>query len=114
MANKTKPEEMGDYLKLIGDVGNYDWEWWVVGAFIDERDGRFRVAEDAGCSCNGPWDYHNDGDYGPPLSAPEACAQIMKTATPEGEDPTAFRRECLALCDEIHKADDDYKRAARG
>lgn len=113
MASSDKPEEMGDYLKLIGDVGYYDWDWWSVGAFIDERDGRFRVAGDSGCSCNGPWEFFTDADYGPPLSARDACAEIMKTDVPHGEDPTAFRRECLDLCDAIHKADAEYK-AARG
>ena len=100
-----------DHLVELGSVDDSEmWEWSITAAFIDPRDGRFRVASDSGCSCNGPWAYFTDADYGPPLTAKEACAEIMSESPVYRECVTDFRADCLKVCDAIKKADKAWSR----
>lgn len=91
----------------VEDGSGYDWS--ETGAFISLDDGRFRVESDSGCSCNYPYMGWADADYGPPLSATEACAEVMKCDVPYGMSVTDYRSDCLYLCDLIKKADREFK-----
>lgn len=101
---------MAENLVEVGSIDDSEmWEWSVTAAFIDMNDGRFRVASDCGCSCNGPWESFSDGDYGPPLTAQEACAEIMQATPVYGYCVTDFRADCLKVCDYIKEADREFK-----
>ena len=98
------------HLVELGSVDDSEmWDWSITAAFIDPRDGRFRVAFDSGCSCNSPFDWFHDADYGPPLSAKEARAKIMAATPTRGTCVTDFRADCLKVCDAIKKADKAWR-----
>lgn len=101
----------GDYLVLdrfqvvceIHESSGYDWS--VIGVFRDLSDGTFRFATDGGCSCYYAWESFTEPDhYGPRLSGREAAEKVMAEQTTYGEDPVAFRSDCLELVRLIHES----------
>lgn len=95
-----------DRFQTVGEIhesSGYDWS--TIGVFQDVADGTFRFATDGGCSCYSAWESFTDHDhYGPRLSAREAAAKVMTESTTSGEDPVAFRSDCLELVRLIHEA----------
>ena len=45
----------GEGFELFGEIGDGGYEWEEFAVWI--KDGVFYWASDAGCSCNGPWDF---------------------------------------------------------
>lgn len=97
-------------ISQIDEFGHYDWDWAVVGAFIDESDGTFRVAFDCGCSCNSPWE---DEDYGPRLNAKEAIYEVSQQETPYGMGSTEWISRREGMKQRIREADKAYKSGVR-
>ena len=79
--------DIGDVFmpELVAEVGNWDYSWDVVGCFYDPIHNAFRVARDAGCSCNAPWDdFYVPDHYGPPLSLAQAVLRFREYARAYG------------------------------
>lgn len=64
------------WLIQLGETGDYDYSWSVVGIFYDPVHKALRVSEDSGCSCTSPWEYHELDDYGPPMSESDAYREF--------------------------------------
>lgn len=53
------------------------YSWAMSAVFYHPESGTYRFTGDAGCSCNGPWDFLGDDDFGPPLTATEARWAVL-------------------------------------
>ena len=74
-----------DHLERVGGIdGGSGWSWYVFDILYDQKDGVFYGYEDAGCSCNYPYEDDWEPTTGP-MSRTEAIKHVNDRRTDDPE-----------------------------